>query len=105
MLFGTQYFLKLFRKLEEGINPDVEITRFLTERAKFPQCARICRNARISLWKEYESVLALIQSAVANEGDAWALTLDSVGSYYERVLARKADLQMKLRSAQAHSKN
>jgi maltose alpha-D-glucosyltransferase / alpha-amylase len=37
-------------------------------------------------------VLALIQSAIANEGDAWIFTLDSVGSYYERVLCRKADL-------------
>ena len=37
-------------------------------------------------------VLALIQSAIPNEGDAWRFTLDSVGSYYERVLSRKADL-------------
>src|SRR5207248_2356446 len=37
-------------------------------------------------------VLALIQSAIANEGDAWTFTLDSVGSYYDRVLSRKADL-------------
>src|SRR4029079_14412172 len=36
ILFGDKYFLKIFRKLEEGINPDVEITRFLTGRAKFP---------------------------------------------------------------------
>src|SRR6202040_620954 len=32
-------------------------------------------------------------SAVTNEGDAWTLTLDAVGRYYERVLTRKADLQ------------
>ena len=29
---------------------------------------------------------------IANEGDAWTLTLDAVGSYYDRVLSRKADL-------------
>jgi len=36
ILFAGRYFLKVFRKLEEGVNPDVEITRFLTERAGFP---------------------------------------------------------------------
>jgi maltose alpha-D-glucosyltransferase / alpha-amylase len=91
MLFGTQYFLKIFRKLEEGINPDVEITRFLTERAKFPNVPAFAgtleyRSGKITV------VLALIQSAIANEGDAWTFTLDSIGSYYEHVLSRKADL-------------
>src|SRR6202521_2761845 len=35
MLFDNKFFLKLFRKLEDGVNPDVEVTRFLTTRAKF----------------------------------------------------------------------
>src|SRR5439155_18321230 len=39
------------------------------------------------------TVVCLLQTAVANEGDGWALTLDAVGRYYERVLGRKADLQ------------
>ena len=38
-------------------------------------------------------MVCLLQSAVANQGDGWSLTLDAVGRYYERVLGRKADLQ------------
>ncbi|PYL76447.1 MAG: maltose alpha-D-glucosyltransferase [Verrucomicrobia bacterium] len=91
ILFGTQYFLKIFRKLEEGINPDVEITRFLTERAKFPNVPAFAGTLEYRSGKN-TVVLALIQSAIANEGDAWTFTLDSVGSYYDRVLSRKADL-------------
>jgi maltose alpha-D-glucosyltransferase/alpha-amylase len=91
MVFGGQYFLKIFRKLEEGINPDVEITRFLTERAKFPNVPAFAGTLEYRVGKN-QMVLALIQSAIANEGDAWKFTLDSVGSYYERVLSRKADL-------------
>ena len=34
--FRQPIFLKLYRKLEDGVNPDVEITRFLTERRHFP---------------------------------------------------------------------
>src|SRR5438132_1453077 len=91
ILFGSQYFLKIFRKLEEGINPDVEITRFLTERAKFPNVPAFAGTLEYRSGKN-TVVLALLQSAIANEGDAWTFTLDSVGSYYERVLSRKADL-------------
>jgi maltose alpha-D-glucosyltransferase/alpha-amylase len=35
----------------------------------------------------------LLQDAIQSEGDAWTMTLDHVGRYYERVLARKAELQ------------
>ncbi|HKR52697.1 MAG TPA: putative maltokinase, partial [Chthoniobacterales bacterium] len=91
ILFGDKYFLKIFRKLEEGINPDVEITRFLTERAKFPNVPAFGGTLEYRFGKN-TVVLALIQSAIANEGDAWTFTLDAVGSYYERVLSRKASL-------------
>jgi maltose alpha-D-glucosyltransferase / alpha-amylase len=91
ILFGDKYFLKIFRKLEEGINPDVEITRFLTEGAKFSNVPAFGGTLEYRFGKN-TVVLALIQSAIANEGDAWTFTLDAVGSYYERVLSRKASL-------------
>src|ERR1700720_1241843 len=79
ILFGTHYFLKIFRKLEEGINPDVEITRFLTERAKFPNVPAFAGTLEYRSGKN-TVVLALIQSAMAHEGEAWSFTLHSVGS-------------------------
>ena len=51
--------------------------------------------------KSEPTVVCLLQTAVANEGDAWALTLDAVGRYYERVLERKADLQIEDDAARA----
>src|SRR5262249_36636883 len=32
IVFGDQYILKLFRKVETGLNPDLELGRFLTQR-------------------------------------------------------------------------
>ncbi len=93
MLFENKFFLKLYRKLEEGVNPDVEITRFLTERAQFPNVPAFAGTIEYRRDKAEPSVVCALQSAVATEADAWTLTLDAVGRYYERVLARKADLQ------------
>jgi maltose alpha-D-glucosyltransferase/alpha-amylase len=93
MLFENKFFLKLYRKLEEGVNPDVEITRFLTEQASFPNVAAFAGAIEYRRDKAEPSVVCLLQSAVVSEGDVWTLTVDAVGRYYERVLARKADLQ------------
>ena len=93
MLFGNKFFVKLYRKLENGLNPDVEITRFLTERCKFPYVPEFAGAVEYRRGRGEPTVACLVQRAVQNEGDAWALTLDTVGRYYERVLAQKAELQ------------
>src|SRR6266480_2288607 len=93
MLFDNKFFLKLYRKLEDGVNPDVAITRFLTERANFSNVPAFAGALEYRRPKTEPTVVCLLQRAAANEGDAWTLTLDAVGRYYERVLGRKADLQ------------
>jgi len=93
MLFDNKFFLKLYRKIDDGVNPDVEITRFLTEHTKFPNVPAFVGAIEYRRAKTEPTVVCLLQSAVANQGDGWSLTLDAVGRYYERVLERKADLQ------------
>ena len=93
MLFENRFFLKLYRKLEDGVNPDVEVTRFLTERRHFANVPAFVGAIEYRRPSGEPTVVALLQAAVPNEGDAWALTLDAVGRYFERVLARKGDLQ------------
>ncbi len=93
MVFDNKFFLKLYRKLEDGINPDVEITRFLTDQAGFPNVPAFGGALEYRRAKAEPRIVCLLQNAVASETDAWSLTLDSVGRFYERVLERKADLQ------------
>jgi maltose alpha-D-glucosyltransferase/alpha-amylase len=93
MLFENRFFLKLYRKLEDGMNPDVELTRFLTEAQRFSQVPAFLGSIEYRRPRSETTVVALLQAAVPNEGDAWALTLDAVGRYFERVLAQKSDLQ------------
>jgi len=93
MLFEDKFFLKLYRKLEDGVNPDVEITRFLTERARFPNVPAFRGSIEYRRGKSAPTMVCLLQDAITSEADAWTMTLDAVGRYYERVLGRKADLQ------------
>ncbi len=93
MLFDNRFFLKLYRKLEHGINPDVEITRFLTEQTDFANVPAFIGALEYRRAKAEPTVVCLLQQAVANEGDVWTLTVDAIGRYYDRVLERKADLQ------------
>ena len=93
MLFDNQLFLKLYRKLEDGVNPDVEITRFLTEHAGFPNVPAFVGALEYRQGRAEPTVVCLLQRAVPNEGNVWTLTVDAIGRYYERVLERKGDLQ------------
>src|SRR5205085_9931247 len=93
MLFADKFFLKLYRKLEDGVNPDVEVTRFLTERAQFNNVPAFGGVIEYRRAKSQPTVVCLLQDAIPSEADAWTMTLDHVGRFYERVLCRKADLQ------------
>jgi maltose alpha-D-glucosyltransferase/alpha-amylase len=86
VLYGDSMILKLFRRVEEGVNPDYEIGTFLTERG-------FAHSPAVGGTLEYRSdghpmTLAILQAFVRNEGDAWTYTLDSVGRYFQEVLAR-----------------
>ncbi len=104
--YGDRLILKLFRRLETGINPDVEIGRFLTEQTDFanvPPLAGVMEylhrleTAQGELGQESAerpaddgagaTALAILQGFVPNQGDAWRFTLDSLSDYFDRVLA------------------
>jgi maltose alpha-D-glucosyltransferase/alpha-amylase len=78
ILLGEKMVMKLYRRLQPGAHPEVEMGRFLTEVAGF-------RNTPPTLgFVEHEAAdgtpraLAVLQQFVRNQGDAWTLTLDSL---------------------------
>jgi maltose alpha-D-glucosyltransferase/alpha-amylase len=82
-----RYVLKLFRRIEPGPNPEFEIGRFLTAHgfAHVPALAGALLYERPNL---EAGTLAVVQSAVSNQGSGWAFTVDELQRYYERVAAR-----------------
>jgi maltose alpha-D-glucosyltransferase/alpha-amylase len=86
VIYGNQLILKLFRRLEEGINPDVEIGRFLTENTPFTNISQLAGSLEYHRGRSKPLSLAILQSFVPNEGDAWGYTLDFLERYFEGVL-------------------
>ncbi len=87
VIFGQQLILKLFRRVEPGVNPDLEIGRFLTERG-FPHIPPVAGALEYRRGKDGGGTLAILQGFVPNHGDAWAYTLDALSRYIERALAQ-----------------
>jgi maltose alpha-D-glucosyltransferase/alpha-amylase len=88
VVYGDKFKLKLFRRLEEGINSELEVGRFLTEKEPFPNTPRVAGFLEYRPGSRAEPVtVGVLHDYVPNEGDAWQYTLDSLGRYFEQALA------------------
>ena len=86
--FGTRKILRVFRRLDPGVSPDLEMVQHL-------EGLGFNRLPPLAGWIEYAPVahgdgatLAMVQGLVRNQGDAWSWMLDEVGRFFERATAR-----------------
>ncbi|MGE3511992.1 MAG: putative maltokinase, partial [Vicinamibacterales bacterium] len=86
-----RFALKLYRRLEPGTNPEVEIGQVLTRRG-FERTPTLHGALTYERPSGEPATLALVQSAVTHQGSAWTFTIDELRRYYERVAARGAEL-------------
>lgn len=77
--------LKLFRRIHEGENPDVELGRYLTEHTQLSCVPRVAGGLQYRAAGGEIYTLGVMHEYVANVGDAWKCTLDELGRYVERV--------------------
>jgi maltose alpha-D-glucosyltransferase/alpha-amylase len=83
IIYGDRLILKFFRRLDFGINPDLEIGRFLSAR-KFPGSPPLA-GALEYRSKDEPITVALLSSFVPGCKSAWEYTLDTLGRFYERI--------------------
>ena len=83
IIFGGKLILKLFRRVQEGPNPDFEMGRFLTERAGFANVPAVAGGIEYRSSHGSRSTLAMLQQFVPHQGDGWTITLDELGRFYE----------------------
>jgi maltokinase len=86
IVFDEELILKVFRRLEPGVNPELEMLRFLTDRG-FPNVAQL------GGWYAYvgapmDATLGVLQRYVRDALDGWELALDELEQAPDRFLAR-----------------
>ena len=91
VFYGKRMLLKLFRRSTEGVNPDFEIGRFLTERGEFRRVPRMAGALEYHREGEEPTTLAIVQETLTHRGDGWEHALEELGRYYERAAARGAE--------------
>jgi len=82
--YGERLLMKLFRRLEPGPNPDVEVTRALTVRLSFPRVPRLAGAIEYHLAGAEPTELAMLQQRIGGQGDGWQHAVAELGRYYER---------------------
>jgi len=80
LIFGETAILKLFRRLESGRNPDVEIHDALREQ-KNPHVAALLGFVSLTDGDE-ESTVAMLQTFLPAASDGWSLATASVRDLY-----------------------
>ncbi len=88
VIYDKAYFLKIYRKVDKAINPDVEITRFLTETAHFPHVPAYVGSIEWRQGKE-TIVLGMMQEMVDATSDGWSYMLDRLQAFHEEILTRE----------------
>ena len=83
--YGGRVMLKLYRRMDEGMNPDFEIGRHLTD-MRFPHSPPIAGVIEYRRDPGEPITLALLQKFVRNDGDAWRHSLDAVDRFIVRLV-------------------
>jgi maltose alpha-D-glucosyltransferase/alpha-amylase len=87
--YDNYLFLKMYRHVDRTINPDEEITRFLTETVNFPQVPDYFGSIEYYSGKD-RIVLGMMQEQVEYHGNGRTYMLERLRNYHERISAREA---------------
>ncbi len=85
--YGDRGILKLFRRPERGVNPELEIGRYLSARG-FAHVAPLLGGLEYDTGDGDEWSLAVVSGFIPNARDAWEAALEEVGHYLDRVSGR-----------------
>jgi maltose alpha-D-glucosyltransferase/alpha-amylase len=80
---GERLFLKAYRRLQAGINPEAEMGRYLTEVAHFPNSVPVAGTIEYILDDKRATTLGMLQGYVENQGDGWEFTISHLDRYFE----------------------
>src|SRR6202022_1240481 len=91
--YGDALLLKFYRRLGEGMNPELEIGRALGERAPSAPVPPLWGSLELRPRRGAPITLGTLLGYVPNQGTAWHFFREELRRYYERALATPRDLK------------
>ncbi|TXM75481.1 maltose alpha-D-glucosyltransferase [Methylobacterium sp. WL69] len=83
---GSKMMLKLLRRLQTGVHPEIEVGRFLTETAHFNNTPALLGVVEHVDPDGVRTAVAVLQKFVPNQGDAWTLMLEGLRRDFDTVV-------------------
>jgi maltose alpha-D-glucosyltransferase / alpha-amylase len=88
IIYGDRLILKLFRRLEPGVNPDYEIGRYLTEQRRFSRVPGVAGDIHFHFPAEEPTTVAMMQQLVESQADGWRHATEELSRFYDRIEGR-----------------
>jgi maltose alpha-D-glucosyltransferase/alpha-amylase len=90
ILYSDRLILKLFRRLEPGVNPDYEITYHLSQRIGFTRVPATAGALEYTFPGEEPTTLGMLQQFVGSQADGWRHATNELSRFYDQVDGRTA---------------
>ncbi|CAN5565548.1 maltose alpha-D-glucosyltransferase [soil metagenome] len=84
VILGESLIMKVYRRLQDGVSPDLEIGRYLTEESEFGNTPALAGAIEYEGPDGETSTLALLRDFFGNQGDGWSYVQDYLGRYLEQ---------------------
>ncbi|RPH61342.1 MAG: hypothetical protein EHM83_13135 [Burkholderiales bacterium] len=82
-VLGERAFIKAYRQLQKGVNPEFEVGRFLTDVARFAHCVPVAGSVQYVGPDGVPITLAMVQKFVPHQGDGWDWAVDYLSRFLE----------------------
>ena len=90
--YDNAYYLKIYRKVDRAINPDMELTKFLSNEADFKNIPGFVGAIEWDFGKS-TMVLGMMQEIVKANSDSWEYMLDRLNDYNDELLTNTNSVQ------------
>jgi maltose alpha-D-glucosyltransferase/alpha-amylase len=99
VILGDRVFLKGYRRLQEGLNPELEMERFLTEVSPFPHIAPLAGALEFKGRDGSAMTLALLQGFIPTQDDGWTYTINYLERFFEKILVAPQETRQNVTDA------
>jgi maltose alpha-D-glucosyltransferase/alpha-amylase len=96
ILYDSRYFFKMYRSPEEGVNPELEIIKTLTENTTFRNFPTFAGALEYQKSDTENAALGILVDFLPNEGNAWEFTKSAIDRYFDRLIEDKEILLNKI---------